>query len=160
MDMLARLARTQREEEAIGAIVELFRMLFAPEAVHYLRVENEVVIPVGEVPPDTADALGEGLLASDPEFLFEWLEKKGANLLPGVKYEQITDDGLIVTTKDGDKKTLPADTIITALPLLPDDGLLKSLEGKVTEIYQIGDCRQAGFMPDAIADGWHTACAI
>lgn len=40
MDMLVQLARTQRESEAIKAIEDLFQMLFAPAALHYLRVEN------------------------------------------------------------------------------------------------------------------------
>ena len=40
MDLLARLARTRHEDEAIAAIEEVFRMLFAPAAWHYLRVEG------------------------------------------------------------------------------------------------------------------------
>jgi molybdate transport system regulatory protein len=42
-----------------------------------------------------------------------------------------------VITKERERKILEADTIITALPLLPTDELLKILEGKVAEIYQI-----------------------
>jgi signal transduction histidine kinase len=40
MDLLARLARTRQEDEAIAAIEEVFRMLFAPAVWHYLRVEG------------------------------------------------------------------------------------------------------------------------
>ena len=40
MDLLARLARTRKEDEAIAAIEEVFRMLFAPAVWHYLRVEG------------------------------------------------------------------------------------------------------------------------
>lgn len=40
MDLLARLARTRQEAEAIAAIEEVFRMLFAPATWHYLRVES------------------------------------------------------------------------------------------------------------------------
>lgn len=40
MDLLARLARTRQEDEAIAAIEEVFRMLFAPAIWHYLRVEG------------------------------------------------------------------------------------------------------------------------
>jgi signal transduction histidine kinase len=40
MDLLARLARTRQEAEAIAAIEEVFRMLFAPATWHYLRVEG------------------------------------------------------------------------------------------------------------------------
>lgn len=51
MDMLVQLARTQHESEAIATIEELFRMLFAPAALHYLRVENETrqaTVPIPE----------------------------------------------------------------------------------------------------------------
>ncbi|TRW99737.1 sensor domain-containing diguanylate cyclase [Candidatus Methylobacter oryzae] len=41
-DCLSRLAQIMTEEESIDAIKELFRMLFAPEEVHYLRIENGI----------------------------------------------------------------------------------------------------------------------
>jgi 2,4-dienoyl-CoA reductase (NADPH2) len=102
---------------------------------------------------DTAETLGEGLPYENPIRLFKWLNEKGMNMLVGVKYEKITEEGLVVTTKEGERKTIEADSIITALPLLPDAGLLSSLESNVPEIYQIGDCRESGLMHDAIADG-------
>jgi 2,4-dienoyl-CoA reductase (NADPH2) len=102
---------------------------------------------------DTAETLGEGLPYENPVRLFKWLNEKGMAMLAGVKYERITDEGLVVTTKDGERKTIEADSIIITLPLLPDAGLLSSLKGKVAEIYQIGDCREFGLMHDAIADG-------
>jgi 2,4-dienoyl-CoA reductase (NADPH2) len=109
---------------------------------------------------DTAEKLGVGLLADDPINLFKWLDQKGATMIAGVKYEEITDEGLVITTQEGERKTLEADTIITALPLLPNEDLFKSLEGKVPEIYQIGDCREPNFIHDAIAEGWRVARAI
>lgn len=102
---------------------------------------------------DTAETLGEGLPYENPVRLFKWLREKGAVMLAGVKYDRITDKGLVVITKEGERKALEADSIITTLPLLPDPDLLKSLEGTVAEIYQIGDCREFGLMHDAIADG-------
>ena len=102
---------------------------------------------------DTAETLGEGLPYENPVRLFKWLNGKGMAMLAGVKYERITDEGLVVTTKKGERKTIEADSIIITLPLLPDAGLLRSLKGKGAEIYQIGDCREFGLMHDAIADG-------
>jgi 2,4-dienoyl-CoA reductase (NADPH2) len=109
---------------------------------------------------DTAETLGAGLLADDPMLLFKWLDQKGATLIAGVNYEEITGQGLIITTKEGERKTLEADTILTALPLLPDTNLLRILKGEAPEIYQIGDCREPNFIHEAIADGWHVARAI
>jgi 2,4-dienoyl-CoA reductase (NADPH2) len=102
---------------------------------------------------DTGETLGEGLPYENPIRLFKWLNEKDMAMLAGVKYDRITDEGLIVITKEGETKTLEADSIIITLPLLPDAGLLSDLKGKVSEIYQIGDCREFGLMHDAIADG-------
>jgi 2,4-dienoyl-CoA reductase (NADPH2) len=104
--------------------------------------------------------LGEGLPYDIPFRLFRWLNEKGVKMLAGVRYDEITDQGLVITTKDGQKQTLQADTIIISIPLLPNDSLLRTLEGKVAEIYQIGDCREFGLMHDAIADGSHIAHSI
>ena len=52
-------------------------------------------------------------------------------MIAGIKYEEITNEGLKVITRDGETKTFEADTIIPAVPLTPNDGLLKELEKKV-----------------------------
>jgi 2,4-dienoyl-CoA reductase (NADPH2) len=109
---------------------------------------------------DTAEALGEGLVPERKNRLFWWFQKKGVTTLSGVEYVEITDKGLTIITREGDRQTLEADSIVPALPLAPDTGLLKSLEGKVPEIYAIGDCREPLLIPDVIADAWQTAYKI
>ncbi|MFC1910033.1 hypothetical protein ACFLXC_01910 [Chloroflexota bacterium] len=44
--------------------------------------------------------------------------------------------------------------------MAPNNGLLKSLDGKVSEIYAIGDCREPKLIVDAIADGSRIARAV
>jgi 2,4-dienoyl-CoA reductase (NADPH2) len=109
---------------------------------------------------DTAETLGEGLPYDIPFRLFRWLTEKGVVMKAGVTYEEITDRGLVITAKDGKRETLEADTIITTSPLLPNQELLRGLEGNVAEAYPIGDCRQFGLMHDAIADGSRIARSI
>jgi 2,4-dienoyl-CoA reductase (NADPH2) len=104
--------------------------------------------------------LGEGLILERKNRLFSWFRKKGVTMMSGVKYEGITNEGLIITTKEGNKLTLQADTIVPAVPLMPNTDLLNSLKGKVPEIYLIGDCREPRLIPDAIADGWKIANTI
>jgi 2,4-dienoyl-CoA reductase (NADPH2) len=103
---------------------------------------------------DTAEEIGTGLLEIFVKpHLLNWLDEKGVVMLPGVKYEEITDQGLTVTTKEGKRQTIEADTIVTALPLLPNTKFLKSLEGSAPEVYAIGDCKDPHLTVDAIADG-------
>jgi pyruvate/2-oxoglutarate dehydrogenase complex dihydrolipoamide dehydrogenase (E3) component len=75
-------------------------------------------------------------------------------------YEAITAKGLNIVTQEGERQTIEADTIIPAIPLTPNTKLLKSLEGKVPEIYAIGDGWEPRLIPDAVADGRQVANAI
>jgi 2,4-dienoyl-CoA reductase (NADPH2) len=110
---------------------------------------------------DTAKEIGEGLLETYVKpHLLDWLEVKGVAMFPGVKYNEITDKGLTVTLKDGKKRTFKADTIVTALPLLPNTELLKSLKGSAPEVYAIGDGKEPHLIVDAIADGARIARVI
>jgi hypothetical protein len=65
----------------------------------------------------------------------------------------VTDEGLVLLTREGQKRTLAADSIMTALPLVPNVALFKAFENMAKEVYQAGDCKQPGFMHDAISDG-------
>jgi thioredoxin reductase len=49
---------------------------------------------------------------------------------------------------------------VTALPLLPNAEFLKGIEGSVSEIYTIGDCKEPRLIVNAIADGSRIARAI
>jgi signal transduction histidine kinase len=59
MDLLAQLAKAREEAEAIAAIEDVFRMLFAPDAWHYLQVEQEQPLADPRVPDEVFAALGE-----------------------------------------------------------------------------------------------------
>jgi len=97
--------------------------------------------------------LGEGIPVEDLMRFLPWLERKGIARFTEAKYEEITDKGLVITTKEGEKKTLEADTMIATLPFLPNTDAIKSLEGKSPEIYTIGSCGEPGLIVNAIADG-------
>lgn len=108
----------------------------------------------------TDDKLAEGIPIEEQMRLFPWFERKGIPRFTGVKYEEITDKGLVITTKEGEKKTLPADTFIVALPMLPDTEAVKKLEGIVKETYPIGSCINPALIVDAIAEGAKTGFSV
>jgi len=103
---------------------------------------------------DEGKEMGAGLASERKTRLFAWFRKKGIVLMPGVKLEEITDQGLVVTDADGRRQLLEADNIIPALPYAPNDLPLKELEAVVPEVYAIGDCISPAIIPDAIAGGW------
>lgn len=103
---------------------------------------------------DTADAMGTGMVDALKGHLFMWFQRKDVPMISGVKeYVEITDKGLTIITREGERLTIEADSIIPAIPFSPDTELLKSLEGKVLEIYAIGDCKEPRLIVDAVSEG-------
>lgn len=108
---------------------------------------------------ETSDQLGTGMVELNRTRLLSWLAKKGVVMLTGVKYEEVTDKGLILI-KEGKRQIIEADAILIALPPEPNTSLAKALEGKVPEIYTIGDGKKPGDIENAINDGWSVGLAI
>jgi 2,4-dienoyl-CoA reductase (NADPH2) len=109
---------------------------------------------------EQGDALGEGLILERKNRLFSWFRKKGVTTMTGVHFEEVIPSGVVVTTSEGKRVTLEADTIIPALPMIPNRVLEEALTGKVPEIYLVGDCKEPRLIPDGVADGWKAGNAI
>lgn len=60
-----------------------------------------------------------------------------------------------MTTKDGENRTLEADTIVLVSRYAENDGLYSALVGQVPEVHRIGDARggEPGYVLEAIRDG-------
>jgi 2,4-dienoyl-CoA reductase (NADPH2) len=110
---------------------------------------------------ETKPTIGEGMVDALLSNLLKWFEKNGVTLISGVKeYVEITGKGLTIISGDGKKHPLEADSIVTALPLTPNNELLNGLKSKVKEVYAIGDCREPLLIADAIGAGLRTAREI
>jgi 2,4-dienoyl-CoA reductase (NADPH2) len=112
------------------------------------RCRNVTLVDKGEI------------LGGEPLMRFPSMQK--VTTMPGVKCEEISDKGLIVTTTEGKRQTIAADTIITATtsPRL-DTRLFKTVEGKVPEVYLVGmEDKESGSIMNAIGNGYRIARAI
>jgi NADPH-dependent 2,4-dienoyl-CoA reductase/sulfur reductase-like enzyme len=98
--------------------------------------------------------VGTGIPLLQWELLHPWLQRKGATILAGVRYEEVTSKGLVITDVDGRVRELEADSIVVTLPLQPNAGLSEALQGRVPELHLIGDSKEPGLMIDAIAAGF------
>ena len=96
--------------------------------------------------------IGEGMTGDDQFQFLRWIAEKDAVVITGATIDKITDKGLSIKV-GGKEQTIAADTIALALPLQSNPVLLKQLEGKLTEIYAIGDCNEPHLIADAIASG-------
>ena len=109
---------------------------------------------------ETADELGEGIPPHVNVRVLWWFKNKGVVMMPGIKYEEITDDGITVVTIEGKKCLIEADTIIPAIPLNPNIGLFNEIKQKVSEVYNIGDSQEPRLSKQAIADASRIAYGI
>jgi 2,4-dienoyl-CoA reductase (NADPH2) len=96
---------------------------------------------------------GEGIPVEDLMRLIPWFDKKGIIRYTEARWEEVNKEGLIITTKDGERKIIPADTVLVTLPFLPDFNAATKFEGQVPEIYLIGSGAEPGLIVNAIAGG-------
>ncbi|MBA7675344.1 NADH oxidase [subsurface metagenome] len=118
------------------------------ETALFLALQSRRVT-VLEVLPEMALGVATRLRA----LFMERLLDEGVTLLLEIKCNEITPTGLVVTTKEGEKKTIEADTIVLAAGSLPNNKLYQDLKGKVPEVHCIGDCVEPRTIRDAIAEG-------
>ena len=93
-------------------------------------------------------------------FLLQRLLEKGVTLLTGIRYNEVTGKGLVVTDKDNTERTIEADTIVLAAGSIPDQELYREIKGKMPEVYPAGDCVEPRKIRDAIADGYRIGLEI
>jgi len=61
----------------------------------------------------------------------------GVRIITNARVDEITDDGVVVNNGE---QFFEADTVVIAVGAEPNNELIKQLEGKVPEVYAIGDC--------------------
>ena len=104
--------------------------------------------------------IGAEVPSPDREILLDRLNIKGVTMLTGVKYQEAVDDGLLITTKEEEKRIIKADTLVLTSGYRPNRELFEVLKNKGYEIYTVGDCVKPRRILDAIHDGYAVGHAI
>ncbi len=138
-----------------GTVVVIGSELQGFEVAEFLTKRSRKVTIV-----DTAEVPGKGMLDLRMGLVMEWFGKKGVKVINGLKSIEITDKGVDIVTKEGNRQTIPADSVVPTAPLADNPKLYQALEGKVPELYAIGDCANPNMIVDAIAAGWKTGNKI
>jgi 2-enoate reductase len=92
--------------------------------------------------------------------LIDGLRSKKVTLLTSATCEEIKEGSIHMTTADGRKEAIPADTIIVAVGYKANDRLYKDLEGKVSEIYCIGNSSEPRRLLEATSEGYQIGLAL
>ena len=141
--------------EAGSQVVVIGGEMVGCETAEFLAEKGKKVT-VTRRGPEMITKMGPSL----KNFFLDRLQQKGVTLLTGVTYNQVTPEGLVITTREGKRETITADTIVLAAGSISNSQLYQELKGKMPEIHLAGDSVKPGTIRDAIADGFRIASQI
>ena len=128
------------------------------QLAEFLLKRGRKVTIVTDEPPDT---WGEGLPNLNNYKLNVWFQQQNIEIIRSVQYEEITKKGLVITTQEGERKAIDADSIMPVFPLRSDEDLSASITDKAPEVYSIGACKNPkALIVDAISDASEIASSI
>lgn len=81
------------------------------------------------------------------------IHRLGVKVMDQYAVKEVTAEGVVVE-KDGEKKLIPADTVILAVGAASNDSLAGELEGKVKELHIIGDALKPRKITEAVREGF------
>lgn len=97
------------------------------------------------------DRILSGIFEANRQYLFKLLAENYVSVLTNASLGRVTDEGAIVVNKRRRYEAeLKADTVVLALGLKPERGLIEALEGKVPELHVIGDSEEPRKIMDAV----------
>lgn len=88
------------------------------------------------------------------------LQFRGVSILTGVEYEEITEAGVVIRTGTGERKVVEADTVVLAAGATPNTELLAALQGKVAQVFSVGDCVEPRGIREAVEEGYRAGLQI
>ncbi len=91
--------------------------------------------------------------------LLDGLRAKQVVMITSTTCEEITENGVVITTEEK-KEEIPADSIVLAVGYQPNNALYQTLEGRVPEVYCIGDAASPQRIREAINDGYRMGLSM
>lgn len=93
-------------------------------------------------------------------YLGQRLKEKGVTVLTSTRVLELGKDYAIVEDASGERRLNGFDTIVLALGSTPNDSIYRSLEGKVSELYLIGDAVEPREVVEAVFEAEEVAIKI
>ena len=88
------------------------------------------------------------------------LKDLGVKMFIKSTVREITPDGVVVATDQGEDEIVATDTLVVARKLRPNRGLWDALQGEVEELYAVGDCVAPRKAINAIHEGFRVGARI
>ena len=149
-------ARNVLDGKATGAKVAIIGGgLVGCETAEFLQKQGKQITII-----EMLDEIAGKMVYAQKTILEARLKVAGVNIITGAKCKEITDGGLVVITKTGDKLHIEAGSVVIAVGDRPNKALEHELSGIVPEIYTAGDCVKPEGIAEAVAAGHLAALAI
>lgn len=149
IDVLEGKAATGEHVAVIGA------ELVACEVAESLALQGKKVT-IMRRSPEVAVKVGPNIRGP----LLARLKEEGVNIFTGITYNRVDNSGITITTRDGEKKTIPADTIVLAAGATADQSLYQQIQGKYKVVQLVGDCVSPRTIRDAVTEGYQVGSVI
>jgi 2-enoate reductase len=91
--------------------------------------------------------------------LMNIVKESKVEVLTDTKLLEVTGQGILVNS-GGTRRELKADSVVLAVGFKPESALRDKLEGKVPELFAVGDCVKARKIINAVWEGFHTSRLI
>jgi 2,4-dienoyl-CoA reductase (NADPH2) len=124
------------------------------DTAEYLASQGKLVSIITE-----REAVVPGMGYTSRGYLLRRFYRANIRVCISAKVKEITDQGLLLE-KAGVTFLLDADTVIVSVGGRSRKGLAEALEGKVGELYTVGDCDTIGNAMKAIESAYDTAMKI
>ncbi|MBI4442299.1 MAG: FAD-dependent oxidoreductase [Acidobacteria bacterium] len=117
-------------------------------AAEYLASRGKQVTIV-----EAGKRLGEDVIVTFKWRHSAWVKELQIQTLMNARATEVTDEGVLVQ-ENGNRKLVPADTVVLAIPRKSRQQLLADLEFVCDEVYVVGDAVKPRSMHNAIRDGY------
>jgi len=149
-------------EEALSGEVHLGRKILVvggggigAEVADYLSENGKEVTLI-----EMREGIALDLVGHLQHFLNVRLRAKGVHILTSTKAIRFEKEGLWVEDPQGTKRLGGFDSIVISLGSIPNDELVESLKGKVSEVYVVGDASKPREVMEAVFEGEEVALKI
>jgi 2-enoate reductase len=109
---------------------------------------------------EALDGVARDVPAPNRMQLTKLLDEALVKILTETDVLEINDSGITVCGTNGNTSKLAADTVVLAIGLKSSTALLEALEGKLQEVYAIGDCVKPRRVVNAIWEAFRTVRLI
>jgi 2,4-dienoyl-CoA reductase-like NADH-dependent reductase (Old Yellow Enzyme family)/thioredoxin reductase len=123
------------------------------ETADYLAEQGNSVVIISRSPPECLAQYHESLLGARVERILRLQRNTNVTILNGWDVKEISSGGIVIADGEGREQSIQVDEVILARGVAPVAELAHQLEGKVPEVYVIGDASEPRDIASAIYEG-------